>query len=135
MTSTFLDANFVIALEISDDQHHFAAAQLWKTFIETSFSLVTTSYVLDEIVTFLNRRRKHDKAVRVGNNLLNASHIRLMHVDEPLFYEGWQYFEQHSDKTYSLTDCVSFVLMARLRIEEALTFDKHFTQAGFKTLP
>ena len=135
MTSIFLDANFVIALEISDDQHHYAAAQFWTTFIETSFSLVTTSYVLDEIVTFLNRRRQHDKAVRVGNNLLNASHIQLIHVDEPLFYEGWQYFEQHSDKTYSLTDCVSFVLMKKLGLAEALTFDKHFQQSGFVNLP
>ena len=135
MTSLFLDANFVIALEISDDQHHYEAAQYWKTLIETSFSLVTTSYIVDEIVTFLNRRRHHDKAVKVGNNLLNASHIQLIHIDEPLFYEGWQYFEQHSDKTYSLTDCVSFVLMKKLGIVEALTFDKHFTQAGFVKLP
>jgi predicted nucleic acid-binding protein len=135
MTSLFLDANFVIALEISDDQHHYEAAQYWKTLIEISFSLVTTSYIVDEIVTFLNRRRQHDKAVKVGNNLLNASHIQLIHIDEPLFYEGWQYFEHHSDKTYSLTDCVSFVLMKKLGIVEALTFDKHFTQAGFVKLP
>src|SRR5204863_3903536 len=127
----FLDANFVIALEISDDQHHHEAAHYWRTILETSFSLVTTSYVLDEIVTFLNSRRQHDKAAKVGNNLLNASHIQLIHVDEPLFYEGWQYFEQHADKTFSLTDCVSFVLMKKLGIREALTFDRHFTQAGF----
>lgn len=135
MTSLFLNANFVIALEISDDQHHYEAGQYWKTLIETSFSLVTTSYIVDEIVTFLNRRRHHAKAVKVGNNLLNASHIQLIHIDVPLFYEGWQYFEQHSDKTYSLTDCVSFVLMKKLGIVEALTFDKHFTQAGFVKLP
>jgi len=135
MTPLFLDANVVIALEISDDQHHHEAEVYWKTLLETSFALVTTSYVLDEIVTFLNRKRHHDKAVKVGNNLLNASHIQLIHIDEPLFYEGWQFFEQHSDKTYSLTDCISFVLMKRLGISEALTFDKHFGQSGFSKLP
>ena len=135
MNSLFLDANFVIALEISDDQHHQEAARYWRTLIETSFSLVTTSYVLDEIVTFLNRKRQHDKAVKVGNNLLAASHIEMIHVDEALFYEGWRYFGQHADKTFSLTDCISFVLMEKLGIFEALTFDKHFVQAGFGKLP
>ncbi len=135
MTPFFLDANFVIALEISDDQHHYEAGEYWKTLIQTSFSLVTTSYVLDEIVTFLNSRRHHDKALRAGNNLLSASHIQMIHVDEALFFEGWQYFAQHADKTFSLTDCISFVLMRNLGIEEALTFDKHFIQAGFKKLP
>ena len=135
MTPLFLDANFVIALEVSDDQHHQEAVLYWKTLIETPFSLVTTSYVLDEIVTFLNSRRQHAKALGVGNNLLTASNINLVHVEEALFHEGWQYFEQHADKTFSLTDCISFVLMKRLEITQALTFDKHFTQAGFVKLP
>src|SRR2546423_11871300 len=135
MTSLFLDANFVIALEVSDDQHYNEATHHWKNLIETPFSLVTTSYVFDEVVTFLNSRRQHDKAVRVGNNLRNAANIELVQVDEPLFYEAWSYFGQNADKTYSLTDCVSFVLMKRLGIAEALTFDKHFLQAGFTKLP
>ena len=135
MTSLFLDANFVIALEVSDDQHYHEATIHWKNLIETPFSLVTTSYVFDEVVTYLNSRRQHDKAVSVGRNLLNAANIEVVQVDESLFYEAWSYFEQHADKTYSLTDCVSFVLMKRLGITEALTFDKHFVQAGFTQLP
>jgi predicted nucleic acid-binding protein len=135
MTSLFLDANYVIALEVSDDQHHDDAWQHWTRLLESPLSLVTTSYVLDEVVTFLNNRRQHSKAVSVGNNLLTASPIQMIHVDEALFYEGWQYFEQHADKTFSLTDCISFVLMKRLEITEALTFDQHFGQAGFVRLP
>jgi uncharacterized protein len=131
----FLDANFVIALEIADDQHHHEAAEYWSVLLKTSFSLLTTSYVLGEIVTFLNSRHHHSNAVKVANNLLNASHVQMIHVDEPLFYESWEYFEQHADKTYSLTDCISFVLMKKLGIAEALTFDKHFVQAGFMKLP
>ena len=114
MTSLFLDANFVIALEVSDDQHHNEATHHWKNLMETRFSLVTTSYVFDEVVTYLNSRLQHDKAVKLGNNLLNAANIEVVQVDESLFYEAWSYFEQHADKTYSLTDCVSFVLMKRL---------------------
>jgi predicted nucleic acid-binding protein len=135
MSSLFLDASYVIALEVSDDQHHHDAGQHWAKLLEAPLSLVTTSYVLDEIVTFLNNRRQHFKAVSVGSNLLAASPIQMIHVDEALFYEGWRYFEQHEDKTFSLTDCISFVLMKRLEIAEALTFDRHFGQAGFVKLP
>lgn len=135
MTPLFLDANYVIALEVSDDQHHHDAGQHWTKLLESSPSLVTTSYVFDEVVTFLNNKHQHSKAVRVGNNLLTASLIRMIHVDEDLFDEGWEYFQQHDDKTFSLTDCISFVLMKRLEIVEALTFDRHFGQAGFVKLP
>ena len=131
----FLDSVYLIALEVENDQHHDEASEHWASLFENPLTLVTTSYVLDEIVTFLNSRRQHAKAIRVGDNLLQASNIQLIHVDENLFREGWSYFKQYADKTFSLTDCVSFVLMKRLGIAEALTFDKHFTQAGFQKLP
>jgi predicted nucleic acid-binding protein len=135
MTPRFLDTNYVIALEVSDDQNHPHAQRHWTRLLESPLSLVTTSYVFDEVVTFLNAKGHHDKAVKVGNNLLTASPIQLIQVDDALFYEGWQYLERHADKTYSLTDCISFVLMTRLGISEALTFDKHFAQAGLVKLP
>lgn len=97
--------------------------------------MVTTSYVLDEVVTFLNSRRQHSKAIRIGDNLQTASNIQLIHVDENLFRDGWDYFRQHADKGFSLTDCISFVVMKQLGVTAALTFDRHFAQAGFSKLP
>ncbi len=38
------------------------------------------------------------------------------------------------DKEWSLTDCISFVVMQDEQIIEALTADRHFEQAGFKVL-
>lgn len=131
----FLDSGYVIALEVENDQHHSHASAHWSTLFQAPRLFVTTSYVMDEIATFLNSRRQHGKATRVGDNLLNASNIQMIHVDEVLFREGWSYFKQHADKTFSLTDCISFVLMSRFHISEALTFDRHFEQAGFTKLP
>jgi len=136
MTSLFLDASYLIAVENADDQHHKTASRHWRDLLKSSpRPLVTSSYVLVEVVTLLNNRRLHSKTVELGNNLLSSRLFNIVHVDEEMFYEGWNYFQKYKDKTYSLTDCVSFVLMKKLGITEALTFDKHFVQASFKRLP
>ena len=135
MSSLFLDTGYLIALEALDDQYHQIAIEHWRTLLPTHPSFVTTSYIHDEVVTFFNSRSHHTKAVEVGNHLLNSPSIDFIHVDESLFKEGWEYFQKHQDKAYSLTDCVSFVLMKQLQIHKALSFDQHFIQAGFKRIP
>lgn len=45
------------------------------------------------------------------------------------------YFAERPDKRFSLTDCISFVLMGLRGITDALAFDAHFARAGFRTLP
>lgn len=92
-------------------------------------------YVFDEAVTFFNSRNRHAKAVEIGKLLIESPSIRLVQIDEGLFREAWHYLVQHTDKSYSLTDCASFLVMKRLRIRTALTFDKHFAQAGFEQKP
>ncbi len=136
MTSLFLDTSYLIAVENSDDQYHRTSSKHWRDLLKSSpRPLVTSSYVLVEVVTLLNNRRLHSKAVELGNNLLRSRSFNVVHVDEELFYEAWSYFQKYKDKTYSPTDCISFVLMKKLGIAEALTFDRHFVQAGFAKLP
>jgi predicted nucleic acid-binding protein len=135
MTAFFLDTSYIIALETADDQNHAAAMQHWLNLRGTAIELVTTSYVFDEIVTFFNSRNRHAKAVEVGNRLLGSPSVKLIHIDEALFFQGWQYFQQHQDKSYSLTDSISFLVMEQNKLNAALTFDQHFVQAGFEKLP
>lgn len=135
MMPVFLDTGYLIALEAADDQHHADAQQHWRKFSLSLPTLITTSYVLDEVVTFFNSRNHHSKAVEIGTRLLSSPSVEFIHVDESLFMEGWEYFKQHADKAYSLTDCISFVLMHKCGIHTALAFDRHFRQAGFERLP
>ena len=115
MTAYFLDTGFLVALEAADDQHHAAAIAAWREIRKGRVTFVTTSYVFDEVATFFNSRGYHAKAITIA--------------------EAWRDFSHHSDKRYSLTDCVSFAVMKRRRIKKALAFDRHFTQAGFERLP
>jgi len=43
-------------------------------------------------------------------------------------------YRERPDKNWSLTDCLSFVVMERRRVTEALTTGHHFEQAGLKAL-
>ncbi|MCE2494896.1 MAG: type II toxin-antitoxin system VapC family toxin [Alphaproteobacteria bacterium] len=135
MPPVFLDTGYILALEISNDQHHRAASVHWQRVSQEPLNLVTTSLVLNEAVTFLNSRGYHSKAVSVGNALLESPSVDLTHVDEALLLDGWKYFERHHDKRYSLTDCVSFILMNISGIQVAYAFDRNFVQAGFTIEP
>jgi predicted nucleic acid-binding protein len=135
MTTVFLDTGYVLALELLNDQNHRIAVKHWRSLRKRLPPLVTTSYVFDEVVTYFNSRGHHAKAVELGNRLLASPSVKFVHVDEKLFKEGWEYFQLHKDKDYSLTDCISFVVMKALGIDTAFAFDHHFVQAGFQKLP
>jgi predicted nucleic acid-binding protein len=133
--AVLLDTSYLLALELAQDQNHVAALAHWRSVAQRLPPLVTTTYIFDETVTFFNSRGYHVKAIQLGNLLLYSPSLQLIHVDEALFYAGWQFFERHQDKQYSLTDCISFIVMQQRGIGTAYTFDHHFTQAGFTQVP
>jgi uncharacterized protein len=55
-------------------------------------------------------------------------------ISGSLFERGMEVFRQRPDKSWSLTDCLSFVLMQDQQLTDALTCDHHFVQAGFRAL-
>src|SRR2546421_452520 len=116
MSAVFLDTAYLLALELVNDQNHQTAIQHWQQVITKLPPWVTSSYVFDEVVTFFNSRGYHAKAVQVGSMLLRSPSVQMIYVDEPLFHEGWSYFQRYQDKDYSLTDCISFVMMQKFGI-------------------
>lgn len=97
MTPLFFDTSFIIALETADDQNHEVALKHWQNLITSLPTLTTTSYVLDEVVTFFNSRNQHAKAVEIGSHLMNSPSVQFIYVDEILFNEAWRYFEKYED--------------------------------------
>ncbi len=135
MRKLFVDASYWIALELTDDQNHNAAQSDWNLLDLNAAHLLTTTYILDEAVTFLNSRNAHRNAVELGESILLSQRIELIYVDADLFFDGWQSFKKYSDKRFSLTDCISFLVMRDRNLSTALTFDGDFEQAGFVTEP
>jgi uncharacterized protein len=131
----FLDSAFVIALMFKADQKHSVAQAAWKSVTSERRRLVTTTFVFDEAVTFLSNRGEHQLAVATGNQLLTSPAIEMVDIDREWLTRAWEYFVRHDDKAFSLTDCLSFVIMNKRAMFEALTFDGHFEQAGFRLVP
>ena len=43
-------------------------------------------------------------------------------------------YQFRPDKTWGLTDCISFVVMQQQNLTDAVTGNRHFVQAGFHAL-
>ncbi len=97
--------------------------------------LVTSNHVFDETVTFCSTRLGHDAAMLMGRMLRNAAEVQLVHASAADEQAAWSLFLDRPDKQYSFTDCVSFVLMRRLKLDVAIAMDADFRREGFAVEP
>jgi predicted nucleic acid-binding protein len=68
--------------------------------------------------------------------LIQERVLSIVWVTEAIAQEAWQVFKQfNTDKSWSFTDCVSYVVMKQRKITEAFAFDHHFEQMGFSRVP
>jgi predicted nucleic acid-binding protein len=68
------------------------------------------------------------------DSLLTDARVTIVPPTKQLFDQGIDLYDSRPDKEWSLTDCISFVVMQQLQLSEALTGDRHFEQAGFRAL-
>lgn len=74
------------------------------------------------------------KAARLVRTLRQSSTVRVLPFTDALFEAALIRYERFRDKQWGLTDCASFVVMEQLGLTEALAYDHHFQQAGFRAL-
>ena len=77
---------------------------------------------------------RREKGRELLHRLCNEQGYEIDLLDEPLLADAVATYQSRADKEWGLTDCVSFLLMKRRGVSEALTADVHFRQAGFKAL-
>jgi uncharacterized protein len=90
--------------------------------------------VLTELADGLCAVRSRTVFVALEAKLRNDARVTIIPPDNRLYDAGLELYKQRSDKDWSLTDCISFVVMRQRGIVEALTGDHHFEQAGFVAL-
>ena len=126
-----LDTSGLLCLHHKPEPFHDQARTLYKQ----ARIRLTHSYVLAEFVALATiRRLPRMPALTYINDLLENPDIETIWVDETLHREAMALLLARQDKTYSLCDAVSFVLMRQRNITEGLTTDHHFEQEGFRRL-
>ena len=133
-TECFGESSGWLALLNQTDQDHELAHQIVHDPDRKFGLLVTTTAVLNEVANSLSPVATRRAAVVWRHRLVTNRSVELAFVDENLWDAGWELYEDRPDKAWSLTDCISFVVMEQRGIRDALTNDRHFAQAGFRAL-
>jgi hypothetical protein len=131
----FVDTAAWLALVNKSDAAHQKARTVRDALLKVHIQFVVTNYVMVEIANALCKVPQRETAVKLINSIEMTKNIEIVEIDKEIYKEAWQVYSTYLDKDWSLTDCMSFVVMREKGITEAFTTDKHFEQAGFNILP
>jgi predicted nucleic acid-binding protein len=131
----FLDTGFLFAFVSEDDADHARVVEVLEGYRGRPLGelLLTTNHVVAETITLVRAKGhrdagvRHDLAVKVGQQLFAGVFGRIHQATAEEEREALAYLARHRDKAYSFVDCLSFVIMEKLGIKEALAVDSDFT--------
>ena len=131
MTPVFADASYYVALLSPRDQHHRDAIRVSDSLRRP---IVVTEFVLIEVSNALATVESRGRATALWAHFESDPSATLIRASQELVAQGLALYSRRTDKAWSLTDCISFVVMEELGLADALTADHHFQQAGFRAL-
>lgn len=131
MRTVFSDSFYFFALLNDRDPAHEKAVAFLQSY---RGRMLTTGWILAELGDGLASPANRPAFLATLDTLRADPNITVVGCGDELLEAGIDLFRQRPDKYWSLTDCLSFVVMQKEGITEALTGDKHFEQAGFVAL-
>lgn len=117
----------------ANDPFHNQAAYQYEQMYTQHGLIVTTDHVLAELVALLSSRHyklPRPRVITIISTILRDPGVTVESTDWTLFMEAWSLLERRPDKAWSLADAISFQVMERQDVLNALTTDEHFEQAG-----
>jgi uncharacterized protein len=136
LSRLFIDTSGWASLFIPTESFHLQATQCFAQAQQQRQKLATTNYVVTELVALLGSRQRAPRTslFQYIDSIKTASFVEVIHIDAETDAIAWELCKSRPDKAWSLVDCTSFVVMKQRSIQEALTTDQHFEQAGFVRL-
>jgi predicted nucleic acid-binding protein len=131
MSERFADSFVFLAMLNPRDHKHTAAVLALNNSRDP---LVTTAWVLTELADGLCPAKSRAVFISLEARLKSDSRFTIIPASAQLYDDGLDLYRQRPDKDWSLTDCISFLVMRQRGMVEALTGDRHFEQAGFVAL-
>ncbi len=123
MKGVFADTSYFVALLNSRDSAHEHATSFARTF---TGKLVTTDFVLIELANYLSSSNRRMEFYALVAQLGGRPGVEIVPCSRDLFDQATSRYSKHHDKSWSLTDITSFIIMQAKGLTEALTTDHHF---------
>ena len=130
--SVFVDSGAWIALALVKDPLHGQAREQWTLLREIGAKLHTSVPVIVETFTFLDRNANRDVALVWKESIYKPGAVKIVPCELRDLEFAWEYFLRADIHKLLVVDATSFVVMKRLRIRLAYTFDHHFAVAGLR---
>ena len=127
-----LDTVFIQALLNKRDTYHQQALALLPR-VRSALEVWVTEAVLIEDANALSAINR-SAAVEFIRQCYHTPNMQVVTVDTSLLSQALNLYQSRADKTWGLTDCISFVVMSEQGIAQAVTADRHFIQAGYRAL-
>jgi predicted nucleic acid-binding protein len=128
----FVDTAYVQALLNRADQFHARARSLAPR-LRNAAEVWLTEAILIEVGNALSSLNR-PAAVAFIEQAHRTANVHVVPVDTALLHRALTLYRERLDKTWGLTDCISFTVMTEQDLTDAVTADHHFRQAGFRAL-
>ena len=135
MKTLFVDTSAWVAVVNRRDQYYTAASEFYRKSFKEYDRFLTTNLVAAETYILLRFDCGLDVALSWWERISTSLKVEILYVDADLTSEAFNYLRKYRDQRFSLTDAVSFSVMKQKNIQDAFTFDVHFSIAGFIKLP
>ena len=122
---SLLDTTVFIAAAFPREKHHKEGRAIITSVEEGALGKpVITDYILNEVVTFVRKRKGAAASIEMLDAIIHSPRLRLVKVENRHFEAGLQLFRTYEG--LSFTDAVSVAVMRDLDIEVIYSFDSDF---------
>jgi len=134
--SAFVDSGAWIAILDRREPLHVRAVDFYRSLGRTR--IFTSNYVVSETLSWLAQKNRQALSPRFRKTVLDGRRIRwltLLWIDEETHTDAWDLYDQFSARAFSFTDCTSFVLAKREKVDFVFGFDADFRTMGLDLRP
>lgn len=126
-----IDTSAFYALISSADEFHPRARSIYSDLLDQRAELYTTSYVLVECMSLVQRRLGFDALTRFVTSIENV--VGIMWIDSQSHQAAWDMLRARRGRGLSLVDCTTVVL-ARSLDSRVFAFDDDFLREDLVVL-
>jgi predicted nucleic acid-binding protein len=135
-SGVLIDTGAFHALSDTSDIHHATAITTFDDLAAAGTRLFTTDFIVAEThALILARLRRMDRALEFINSIYASQYTTIVDVTRADQQQAVALLNRYSDKRFSFTDATNFVVMERLALTHAFTFDRNFAQYGVHIIP